>query len=323
MKRILPIINKDDLPIMLAPMAGYTNFATRRLISEISNPIMITEMVSTLGLYYGDKKTNNLTKVVGNTGIQIFGHDPKVFSEVIKKYINNRQDIKFIDINFGCPAPKIVKNGDGSKILENTELLYEICKASVKASEKPVSAKIRLGYYDDSKLYDNVKAIEEAGISFLTIHGRTKEMFYSGNADWEKIFEARNKVSIPVIGNGDIKNAKNALEILEKEIDGVAIGRAAIENPFIFLEIESMIKGSKFNYNKRDLVKTHFDYLLEERREEIAVNEFKKFLSHYIRDGYRVKELRTKLSTFKKKEDIYDAINYYFDKIDINEYNYC
>ena len=217
--------------LFLAPMAGITDKAFRKIVNMQSGcSLVCTEMISAKALFYEDKKTNNLMNTIGEKrpiSIQLFGSEPEVFETVAPK-IQNMCDI--IDINMGCPAPKIVKNGDGSKLLQNIDLIYKIVSKTVNSVNIPVTVKIRKGW--DSKSINAVevaKVIEKAGASAITVHGRTREEYYSGTADWEIIKKVKEAVNIPVIANGDIVNEQTAKKCLEiTNADGIMIGRGAL-----------------------------------------------------------------------------------------------
>lgn len=306
MRRILKIGNK--LPIFMAPMAGYTDYAFRKIAFECGLSYAVTEMVSSKALSYNDEKTFRISKSDGNTGIQLFGHDIDAYKIAIEDVLNKRDDFLWYDLNFGCPAPKIIKNHDGSYILSDLNQLGKIIKAVKSFSNKPVSAKIRLGFKDDDNYLDIAKTVEEAGADFITVHGRTRDMFYSGEANWEAIFKIRESLSIPVIGNGDISNANIAKKLLENEdIDGIAIGRAAIGNPFIFSEIID-----KDPEDKLSVILRHFSYLLEIKEERVAVNDFKKHLVKYLNNRPEAKSIRQSLYLLDNKEKMIETIKSLF-----------
>ena len=214
--------------ILLAPMAGITDLPFRILCRDNGAGLAFTEMVSGKALYYGDEKTKKLLDTTNEKrpiGVQIFGNDIEAMKKATE-YVNNIADI--IDINMGCPAPKVVKNGDGSKLLLNLDLAEEIVKEVVSVSKHPVSVKIRKGWDSNNIVAIEVaKRIEKAGASMITIHGRTREEYYSGIADWDIIKQVKKEVNIPVIGNGDIKTWKDAKEMFEQtNVDGIMIRKS-------------------------------------------------------------------------------------------------
>lgn len=310
MKRTLPIGNK--IPVFLAPMAGYTDYPFRKIAFELGLSYAVTEMVSAKALYYDDQKTLKISKSVGDTGIQLFGHEPDAFKIAIERYLNDRDDFKWIDLNFGCPAPKIFKNHDGSSLLGDLDTLSSVIRACKEYSNKPVSAKMRLGITDSNNAIEIAKRIEDAGADFLTVHGRTREMHYTGIADWEKIYEIRNAVKIPVIGNGDIDSLEKAIDLLESDdIDGISIGRFAIGNPFLFQDIKNHFSNEKIIYNKYDIIKRHFRYMSEEFIERGALNDFKKHLIKYLNNRPEATKIRKSLSqidSLKKMNDTIDRL---------------
>ena len=216
--------------IFLAPMAGVTDLAFRILCKEMGAGLVVSEMVSSKGLYYNDSSTRNLLKVDPKErpiAIQIFGSDPRIMAYIVETYLNPREDIDIIDINMGCPTPKIVKNNDGCALMKNPSLVREILRAVVKVANKPVTIKIRMGWDEESiNGLEIGKIAEEEGVSALTVHARTRDMLYSGKADWQYIKILKESLRIPVIGNGDIFEPEDAIKMLEiTNCDGVAIAR--------------------------------------------------------------------------------------------------
>ena len=246
----MSIFNFQKKPVFLAPMAGYTDLPFRLFSKKFGADVVTTEMVSAKGLYYGDQKTAKLLATDAEeapAGAQIFGNDPDIISRVIEEKLNGTA-FDFIDFNAGCPAPKIVKNHDGSALLKDLGRLSDIVKAMTDASIKPVTVKLRLGWDAEHIVVDEaVKRIEDAGAAAVFIHGRTREMFYSGKADWNAIARVKAEVSIPVILNGDITCGADALRAFEQTgCDGIMIGRAAVGNPFIFREVKAALSGKTY-----------------------------------------------------------------------------
>ena len=223
--------------LFLAPMAGITDKAFRKIVKEIGGcSLVCTEMISSKALYYNDQKTENLMDTSDEErpiAIQLFGSEPDVFESITNK-LEDKCDI--IDINMGCPAPKVVKNGDGSKLLQNVDLIYEIVNSVVKSTSKPITVKIRKGWDENSvNAVEVAKAIEKAGAAAITIHGRTREEFYCGKADWDIIKQVKENVDIPVIGNGDVVDEDTAKQMLEyTKVDGIMIGRGALRKSMDF-----------------------------------------------------------------------------------------
>lgn len=306
--------------IFLAPMAGVTDSSYRIICRRMGAGLVTTEMISAKGLYYKDENTEKLTKIYAEerpVALQIFGSDPEIMAFVTEKYINPRNDIAILDINMGCPAPKIVKNGDGSALMKNPSLIRKILKAVVKASNKPVSLKIRLGW--DENTINGIeigKIAEEEGVALLTVHGRTRDMFYSGQANWDYIKQVKESLTIPVIGNGDIFKPEDALEMLNyTKCDGIAIGRGAMGNPWLFRGINNLLKGleaKEISGDERiDMAIEHFHLLCEIKGERVGVREIRKHIAWYLKGLRNSNEIKNQINTMDRKEEMIETlVNY-------------
>ena len=307
--------------IILAPMAGITDKAFRKICKEFGPSLEYTEMVSGKAIFYDDNKTKKLMDVEGEKrpiAIQLFGSDPESMGYAAK-YISNIADI--IDINMGCPAPKVTKNGDGSRLLLDLNQVRNIIRAVVSNSTRPVTLKIRKGWDNEHIVAKEVaKIAEEEGIKAITVHGRTRAEFYSGKADWDIIKEVKETVNIPVIGNGDIVNEETALEMFEKTgVDGIMIGRATLGNPWIFEKIIYYLQNGKkleerSNLEKLELIKKHLYMEMEEKGELSGIKEFRKHLSAYTKNMPNSSEFRGKINKIEGKDILIDMIESYFKK---------
>ena len=224
-------------PFLLAPLAGVTDAPFRRICGEMGAGLVYSEMVSAKGLWYKDKNTDRLLEILDGeapVAYQIFGHEPEIMAEAV--HMLNERNHMLLDINMGCPVPKIVRNGEGSTLMRDPDLAQRVVEAAVSASTKPVTVKIRAGWNDAEKnAVEVAQAIEAGGASAVAVHGRTREQFYSGNADWDIIAAVKAAVRIPVIGNGDVTDVTSAYRMMQETgCDFVMIGRGALGNPWIF-----------------------------------------------------------------------------------------
>ena len=307
--------------IFLAPMAGITDLPFRLICKKYNPGLVYTEMVSAKGLMYNDEKTKLLLHSVQDekpVAVQIFGSDVEAMSCAAEKV---SQEANIIDINMGCPAPKVVKNGDGSKLLLNLELVDGIVKAVVKVSKVPVTVKIRLGWDSEHIVaVEAAKVIEKAGASAITVHGRTRDEFYTGHSNWNMIKEVKSAVKIPVIGNGDIKTKEDALEMFKQTgVDGIMIGRGALGNPWIFREIIQYLRGEKVtevtNKEKLEVILRHIDLEVKEKGENIAIKEMRKHISYYIKNLPNATIIRNEVNKIEKQHELVACLTEYFNKL--------
>ena len=306
-----------DNNVLLAPMAGITDRPFRVVCEEFGPGLVCTEMVSSKGLFYDDKKTDLLLNMKDEKrpgAVQIFGNDVEAM-KYAAKYVSEFADI--IDINMGCPAPKVVKNGDGSKLLLNLPLVEEIVTEVVKVSKVPVTVKMRKGWDSEHVVaVEAAKIIERAGASAITIHGRTRDEFYSGEADWDIIKKVKQSVNIPVIGNGDVKSKEDALKMFETTgVDGIMIGRAALGNPWIFNEIINNEKIEVSNEEKIRVILKHIDLEVEEKGELTAVREMRKHISWYIKNCREASKFRDVVNRIDNIQELEKCLKEYFESL--------
>lgn len=290
-------------PLFLAPMAGVTDFAFRSIAREIGADFSCTEMISAKGLLYDSKKTASMLFCMENENpkmVQIFGNEPQVFEQVTKQYLN---DFDMIDINFGCPAPKIFCNNQGSALLDNPKLMYQLVSAARNSTDKIVSAKIRLGIQKNNFVGVEVsRVLQEAGADFLTVHGRTKQDGYSGEVNLEQIAKIKASVTIPVVGNGDVKDAQSYLRMRQTGVDGIMIGRAALGN----LEIFAKLKGLDYP-NKFDIVSKHVKLLRTKFSDQFLAKYLRKHFLWYLK-GARNNQVKLKICQMENIDEILDIL---------------
>ncbi|MCR2045645.1 tRNA dihydrouridine synthase DusB [Anaerosalibacter massiliensis] len=303
--------------IFLAPMAGITDLPFRLICKDMGAGLVYTEMVSAKGLYYNDMKTKSITDIDNKerpVAIQIFGSDADIMANVIEEKINTREDIDIIDINMGCPAPKIVKNGDGSALLKSPLKVEEIIRKTVKVSKKPITVKIRKGWDSlNTNAVEIAKIAEKEGAEAITVHGRTRDMFYSGKADWDVIKNVKENVSIPVIGNGDIFKPEDGIKMLEyTNCDGIMIGRGARGNPWIFKNILEIIEGKEMRCptveEKTKKSIEHLNLLCNIKGEYIGVKEMRKHIHWYVKGMPNSSQIRNQINTIETKNEMVEAL---------------
>lgn len=276
---------------ILGPMAGVTDLPFRVLCKEQGAGLLCMEMVSAKAILYNNKNTESLLEIHPDeqpVSLQFFGSDPKIMSEMAKRVEERPFDI--MDINMGCPVPKVVRNGEGSALMKNPKLVYEIVSAMVKAIDKPVTVKIRKGF-DDSCInaVEIAKIIEEAGAAAVAVHGRTREQYYSGQADWDIIRQVKEAVSIPVIGNGDVTSPQKAEELVKQTgCDGIMIARGAQGNPWIFSEMITYEETGTLperpgKEEVRDMMLRHARLQLKYKGEFIGIREMRKHVAWYTK----------------------------------------
>lgn len=302
----------------LAPMAGVSDLAYRVIAKKMGASLTTAEMVSAKGLYYRNEKTKEMLKIAPDehpVALQLFGSDPDIMAWGAK--IMEQADPDFIDINMGCPMQKVVKNGDGSALMKNIPLAEAVIRAMVKAVQTPVTVKMRLGWSRDTlNAVELAQAAEEAGAAAITVHGRTREDFYTGKADWKEIQKVVDAVKIPVIGNGDVTDGKSAKDLMEETgCAAVAIGRAAWGNPWIFREVNTYLETGEIipppSWEMRlQMARRHLHGLCLEKGEYAAVREMRAHASRYFHGLPKATALRQEImkeTTEKGFNDVLDS----------------
>lgn len=306
-----------DNNIFLAPMAGVTDMPFRLLCREQGCGLVTTEMISAKGMYYKDEKSWKLAemdKAELPTAVQIFGSEPEIMAYAAEKL--NTSDANILDINMGCPTPKITKNGEGSALMLKPELAGEIIRAVVAASNKPVMVKFRKGWDDEHvNAVDFARMAEKSGVSAVTVHGRTRKQFYSGKADWDIIKKVKEAVNVPVIGNGDIIKPQDAVRMLETTgCDAVAIGRGAQGNPWIFKRIGHYIKTGILLPEpdideKKAMMQRHLSMLVELKGEYTGVREMRKHIAWYIKGCRNSSQFKDRIFRAVSLDEMAELLN--------------
>jgi nifR3 family TIM-barrel protein len=307
-----------DSPIVLAPMAGVTNTAYKEIVRELGAGLICSEMVNDKAILHGNQRTLEMTKIGEHehpVSLQLFSNSAETLVEAAK-YIDKNTSADIIDINMGCPAPKITKNESGSRILLNPDKVYEMIKAVVDAVDKPVTVKMRIGWDEDNiNIVKNAQLAEKAGAKAIFVHGRTTKQFYSGKADWDIIKLVKESVSIPVIGNGDIDSPQKAKEMLEySKVDGIMIGRAAIGNPWIFKRINHYLETGEILdevsvEEKIEIALRHFQKLLDTRPERVAVLEMRGHAAWYLKGIKGASVYKQEVQQANSVDEMIDKLN--------------
>jgi len=318
---------KVESKVFTAPMAGVTDYPYRQVLRELGAELVFTEMVSSMGLLQGNCNTHDLIEFDrqgGLIGVQIFGDEPAVVAEAANM-VEEKYQPDLIDLNFGCPAPKIVNNGAGSALMQKPDKVYEMVSETVDKCSLPVTVKIRKGWNDDYLTgLEVARAAEEAGAALLTVHGRTRKEFYSGEADWSIISDIADQLEIPVIGNGDVFSAEAAMDMINKTgVNGVMVARGIQGYPWLVNEIDYFlkegIKAEKPNYKERiEMAIKHLKMAVSYYGEESAVPLMRKHLAWYIKGMPYSARQRDEINSISDKGKLIDSLYEYLKLIQDN-----
>jgi len=313
--------------IILAPMAGITDYSFRKIAREYGADLCISEMISAKAMHFKDEKTAVLAHIHNDDlplGIQIFGHESDIMAQAahalsIGEYAHAINDTapEFIDINMGCPVKKIVNNGEGSALMKNPKLCEQIISECVKASHVPVTVKIRAGWDESSKNAVEIAKIAQAsGASAISVHGRTREQMYEPSADLKIIAEVKKAVDIPVIGNGDIVSGESAKRMYEQTgVDSIMVGRAALGNPFIFNEIKAYLNGNSYTpptiFEKLRVARAHVLSMIQDKGETVAICEARKHLAWYIKGERGCTEVKVAINRASTLDELDEILSGY------------
>lgn len=306
--------------VVIAPMAGVSNIAFRTIMKEFGAGLIYAEMVSDKALMFGNKKTLRMLRVVDEErplAMQVFGGDKETIVEGAK-IIDRESNCDFIDLNMGCPVPKVVKGDAGAKLLLEPEKIYDIVKAVVEQVEKPVTVKMRIGW-DDSTIYgvEIAKLCEQAGAKAIAVHGRTRKQMYTGQANWDYIRQIKEAVSIPVIGNGDVKTPEDAKRMLEETgVDAVMIGRGVLGNPWLVQQTIDYLETGSYNKDitmqeRFERIIDHMDRLIELKGEVIAMKEMRSHAPWYVKGMHHAANLRGQLARVSSRVQLMRILDEY------------
>ena len=312
-------IGNVELPnqVILAPMAGVSDIAFRLLCHEQGAGLVCSEMVSAKAILYGNKNTEELLQIhpeEGAVSLQLFGSDPDIVSEMAKRI--EERPFAVLDLNMGCPVPKVVNNGEGSALMKDPLLAGRIVEKTAKAIQKPLTVKIRKGFDDDHvNAVEMAHILQESGAAAVAVHGRTREQYYSGQADWDIIVQVKAAVKIPVIGNGDVTDGESALRLLKKTgCDGVMIGRGAQGNPWVFREVTAALEGREIpprptRQELYDMIARHAQLAAQYKGEYITVREMRKHLAWYTTGLPHAAALRRQINSIETMDGLLEGMH--------------
>lgn len=312
-------IGNVELPnqVILAPMAGVSDIAFRLLCHEQGAGLVCSEMVSAKAILYGNKNTEELLQIhpeEGAVSLQLFGSDPDIVSEMAKRI--EERPFAVLDLNMGCPVPKVVNNGEGSALMKDPLLAGRIVEKTAKAIQKPLTVKIRKGFDDDHvNAVEMAHILQESGAAAVAVHGRTREQYYSGQADWDIIAQVKAAVKIPVIGNGDVTDGESALRLLKKTgCDGVMIGRGAQGNPWVFREVTAALEGREIpprptRQELYDMIARHAQLAAQYKGEYITVREMRKHLAWYTTGLPHAAALRRQINNIETMDGLLEGMH--------------